>query len=96
VAINDPKFDAMQMWRGPSWMNINYLFVEGLNRIGKTDLGTQLRRDTLAVIMNQRDIYEYYNPITGERPPKAAPIFGWSAAVFIDLAIQESRNAAPI
>ncbi len=96
VAINDPKFDPMQMWRGPSWMNINYLVVEALNRIGKTDLATELRRDTLETIMQQRDIYEYYNPLTGERPPKAAPIFGWTSAVFIDLAIQESRSAAPI
>ena len=89
-------FDPMQMWRGPSWMNINYLFVEALTRINQTELATKLRRDTLETIMQQRDIYEYYNPITGERPPKAAPIFGWTSAVFIDLAIQESRLSAPI
>jgi putative isomerase len=49
------------------------------------------------IIMSHDDIYEYYNPQTGERPPKAAPIFGWSSAVFIDLAIQASqeRRAAP-
>lgn len=93
VSISDPSFDAMQMWRGPSWMNINYLFVEALKRIGKPELETKLRRDTLATIMQQRDIYEYYNPLTGERPPKAAPIFGWTSAVFIDLAIQESKAA---
>jgi hypothetical protein len=44
--------------------------------------------------MSQDDIYEYYHPETGERPPKAAPIFGWSAAVFIDLAIQASRETS--
>ncbi|MCA0455734.1 MAG: hypothetical protein LCI00_17290 [Chloroflexi bacterium] len=93
VATTDPTFDPMQMWRGPSWMNINYLFVEALKRIGKTELESKLRRDTLATIMQQRDIYEYYNPITGERPPKAAPIFGWTSAVFIDLAIQETQAA---
>jgi len=93
VSINDPSFDPMQMWRGPSWMNINYLFIEALMRINQNDLATKLRRDTLETIMQQRDIYEYYNPITGERPPKAAPIFGWTSAVFIDLAIQESRSA---
>ena len=45
--------------------------------------------------MGQDDIYEYYHPETGEPPPKAAPIFGWSAAVFIDLAIQASREPKP-
>ncbi len=93
VAANDPKFDPMQMWRGPTWANINYLFVEALNRINKPELARKLRRKTLEMIMQHQDIYEYYNPITGERPPKAAPIFGWTSAVFIDLAVQESRLA---
>ncbi|MDX1994936.1 MAG: trehalase family glycosidase [bacterium] len=90
VAANDPAFDPMQMWRGPTWVNINYLFVEALTRIGQHDLARKLRRRTLDLIMQHNDIYEYYNPLTAERPPKAAPIFGWTSAVFIDLAIQET------
>lgn len=93
VAISDPKFDPMQMWRGPTWPNINYLFVEGLTRIGWHELARQLRRKTLELLMQHADIYEYYNPLTAERPPKSAPIYGWSAAVFIDLAIQETAEA---
>jgi hypothetical protein len=42
--------------------------------------------------MQHRDIYEYYNPLTSERPPKAAPIFGWTSAVFIDMAIEETQQ----
>jgi glycogen debranching enzyme len=91
VAAADPKFDPMQMWRGPTWVNINYLFIEGLRRIGQDQLADELTRKTLAVMMQHADIYEYYNPLTGERPPKAAPIFGWSSAVFIDLAIQQTK-----
>jgi hypothetical protein len=90
VALNDPKFDPDQMWRGPVWANINYLFIEALNRVGRPELADALRRNTLELIMQNRDIYEYYNPLTAARPPKAAPIFGWTSAVFIDLAIQET------
>jgi putative isomerase len=43
--------------------------------------------------MQHADIYKYYHPMTAERPPKAVPIIGWSSAVFIDLAIQESSHA---
>jgi hypothetical protein len=93
VALNDPKFDPLQMWRGPTWANINYLMTEGLLRCGYTDLAHELRRRTLELLAGQSDIYEYYNPLTGENPPKAAPIFGWSAAIFIDLAIQATREA---
>lgn len=94
VAVSDPKFDPMQMWRGPTWPNINYLFIEALYRNNLPDLAHQLRRKTLAMLMRHSDIYEYYNPLTGERPPKSAPIYGWSAAVFIDLAIQETAALA--
>lgn len=91
VALDDPKFNPMQMWRGPSWVNINYLFIEALYRINKPELATELRHKTLNMIGRLPDIYEYYNPITGERPPKSAPIFGWTSAVYIDLAIQETE-----
>ena len=42
--------------------------------------------------MNQPGIYEYYNAETGEPPATAADAFGWTAAVFIDLAIQASSQ----
>lgn len=93
VALNDPHFDSMQMWRGPTWVNINYLFIEALTRARQYSVAAELRRITLELIMLHDDIYEYYNPITGERPPKAAPIFGWTSAVFIDLAIQATQDA---
>ncbi len=94
VAIDDPKFDPQQMWRGPTWVNINYMFIEALERIGKDDLASELRHKTLDLLRRLPDIFEYYDPLTGDRPPKAAPIFGWSTAVYIDLAIQETAWAA--
>jgi putative isomerase len=93
VALDDAKYDANQMWRGPTWVNINYLIIEGLRNAGYPEVSTELRRRTLDLIGAQKDIYEYYHPITGEKPPKAAAIFGWSSAVFIDLAIQASLDA---
>lgn len=92
VAKCDPKYNPNQMWRGPTWVNINYLFCESLARMGYTDLAHELRRRTLDLIMQHNDIYEYYHPETGQRPPKAAPIFGWTSAVFIDMAIQATRH----
>jgi hypothetical protein len=91
VALNDPKYDPNQMWRGPTWVNINYLLIEGLQKAGYLEVANELRRRTLDLIGGQEDIYEYYHPETGKNPPNAAAIFGWSSAVFIDLAIQASQ-----
>jgi glycogen debranching enzyme len=92
VAINDSHYDPFQMWRGPVWININYIFVEALARAGYPAAAHDLAERTLRLVMSQNDIYEYYHPITGEAPPKAAPMFGWSAACFIDLAVRMSRG----
>jgi glycogen debranching enzyme len=92
VALNDPNFNPDQMWRGPTWVNVNYLLIEGLRKSGNALLADELRNRTLGLINAQPDIYEYYNPETGLNPPNAASVFGWSSAVFIDLAIQASRE----
>lgn len=96
VARNDPKYDPLKMWRGPTWVNINFLIIEGLQHSGYASLARELRRRTLEMIQGQDDIYEYYHPETGQNPPNAASTFGWSAAIFIELAIQESRERAQL
>lgn len=92
VSINESKYDPTQMWRGPTWININYLLIEGLLRSGYTDLARELRRRTLNLISRNDDIYEFYHPETGDPSPKAASTFGWSSAIFIDLAVQASQE----
>ncbi|HPO58428.1 MAG TPA: trehalase family glycosidase [Anaerolineaceae bacterium] len=92
VAFNDPHFSPITMWRGPIWTNINYFFIEALRKVGKCDLAKTIRDKTLEMMMKHDDIFEFYNPITGEPPETAAHIFGWSSAVFIDLAIQASQE----
>jgi putative isomerase len=93
VARNDPHYDPETMWRGPVWANVNYFFIEALHMVGETELARELRDKTLDMMMRHSSIYEYYNADTGNPPATAADIFGWSAAVFIDLAIQASREA---
>ena len=91
VAYNDPAYDPAKMWRGPVWANVNYFFVEALEKIGGHALASELRKKTLDMIAGQPGMREYYNSQTGEPPITAAPIFGWSAATFIDLAIQANK-----
>jgi len=93
VACDDPRFDPLRMWRGPTWVNVNYLLIEGLQRSGLAALARELRRRTLTLVLGEKDIYEYYHPITGACDPEAASLFGWSAALFIDLVLQAKRES---
>jgi hypothetical protein len=93
VAKSDPRYDPQTMWRGPTWVNINYLFIEGLERIGRLRQARRLRAKTLNMVMKNNDIYDYYHPESGKNCPKAASLFGWSSAVFVDFAIRSSCRA---
>jgi glycogen debranching enzyme len=91
VARSDSSFSADRMWRGPVWVNINALLVDGLAKSGHPDRSRELAERTVQLILTAGGPHEYFNPLTGEKPPGATTAFGWSAALFLDLAIQLSE-----
>jgi glycogen debranching enzyme len=91
VALDDPAFNPDRMWRGPVWLNVNRLLVEGLTRSGYAAEAAALRRRTLEGALAYPDFREYYNPLSGMPPERAAPMFSWAAATFLDLAAAEAR-----
>jgi putative isomerase len=93
VARNAANYAPATMWRGPVWININYIFIEALERVGRSDLASKLRQCTIDLVAGTHGIYEFYNPEDGMPPERAAPVFSWSAALFIDLCLQQLRHA---
>ncbi len=49
VARSDPTYDT-DMWRGPVWVNMVWLIVEGLHRHGRTTEAARLRARMVAEI----------------------------------------------
>jgi putative isomerase len=92
TAYHDPAYDPQTMWRGPAWANVNYFFIEALQKTGRQALAAELRDRTLEMIAAQPGISEYYDSQTGIAPARAIRAFGWTAAVYIELAIQASRD----
>lgn len=85
VARNESAYSPRDMWRGPTWLNINWLVIEGLRQRGRFTLARELAVRTLDAMVSQGEpaVREWYHPETGE--PMGALNYGWSAAVAIDL-----------
>jgi glycogen debranching enzyme len=92
VAQKTPRYDPETMWRGPVWININYIFHEALRKAGRDHLAQQLRERTVELVSRNEGIHEYYNPETGAPPSTAAQSFSWSAALFVDLVLHPFRE----
>jgi hypothetical protein len=77
-----PAFVATRYWRGPCWVNVNWLISAGLRRYGSDAYAGAIRAATLALIRSQ-GFREYYHPVTGEG--LGSDQFSWSAALALDL-----------
>ncbi|MGN6204538.1 amylo-alpha-1,6-glucosidase [Humibacter sp.] len=87
VAADDPDFSTERMWRGPVWININALIVEGLRASGEPSKAREVAERTVRLVIDGGGPHEYFNPETGQKARTATTAFGWSAALFIDLAV---------
>lgn len=75
-------FHPKLYWQGPTWVNMNWLIIDGLQRYGFKDHAAALRESTLEMVA-KAGCYEYFDPLTGE--PAGAGNFSWTAALAIDL-----------
>jgi len=82
VPLNSPYFDPFRYWQGPTWVNTNWLIIDGLKRYGFNEEAATLKDSTLKMVFKS-GCAEYFNPLTGE--PAGAKDFSWTAALTIDL-----------
>jgi len=80
----DPLFDSKRYWRGPLWLIVNYMLIDGLRLSGESDLAQRITEDSLALI-EQSGFAEYYDPINGD--PCGGDTFTWTAAMVLEFMV---------
>lgn len=91
--VGRPGFSPRRYWRGPVWLNVNWLIYRGLQRYGFSDLAAQVRQGILGLV-RRSGFREHYDPLTGKGG--GADDFAWSAALTIELVRDGGRRRASI
>ena len=81
---NTEWFRPHGYWRGPVWINTNWLIIDGLKQYGFKEEAAELTKSTIELI-EKSGFYEYFSPLDGT--PAGVNNFSWSAALTIDLLI---------
>lgn len=77
-----PEFAPDRYWRGPVWININWLLYHGLRRYGMVEYAQRIRQSSIDLVQ-QHGFYEYYNPLSGAG--RGTYQFSWTASLLLDL-----------
>jgi hypothetical protein len=86
VAMDEPSFRATELrygaspliWRGPVWINLNWLLFRALRRRGLHAEAERIAASSIELV-RRSGFREHYNPHTGEG--YGARSFGWSTLV---------------
>ncbi|WP_327102559.1 amylo-alpha-1,6-glucosidase [Nonomuraea glycinis] len=80
--IRAATFDRTRYWRGPSWVNTNWLLRHAATVHALEPLGRQLANGTLRLV-RQAGFRECFDPFDGSG--RGCRDFSWSAALTLDL-----------
>lgn len=92
VALDEPAFDPSfrtgVVWRGPTWVNVNWYLYWGLRSHGYENVASELANRTFELVLRGGQC-EFFNPLTGEG--MGAPDFSWTSLV-LDLMWAEGQR----
>ncbi|RMA93234.1 MGH1-like glycoside hydrolase domain-containing protein [Hydrogenothermus marinus] len=82
-------FNSKNYWRGPVWININYLLYHGLKNYDFEEYAYHVEKDILELPL-RFGFYEYYDSETGIG--YGTKDFSWTAALFIDMVYEYEKR----
>ena len=86
IKPNHKTFEEKRYWRGPVWINCNWFIYKGLKN--KDNLfSSKVKRKTMQII-EKKGFSEYFSCKNGK--PMGAKNFSWSAALYLDLKLNQN------
>ena len=66
VPTDVPEFREEAYWKGPTWINMNWMVIEALTNYGERVVADELTHRTLDLV-DRAGCFEYFSPLTGTR-----------------------------
>jgi glycogen debranching enzyme len=82
-------FSPVRYWRGPVWINIDWLLMRGLERYEFREQAQRLRRAIVGLVQ-KTGFYEYFDPLSGRG--HGSDFFSWTAALLLDVLLDEANR----
>ncbi|HHH55091.1 MAG TPA: glycoside hydrolase [Bacteroidetes bacterium] len=84
--LSEQGHEEKNYWRGPVWVNINWMVYQGLLKYKLFKLADKLYENTIDLVQKQ-GVFEYFNPNknTDEIRGYGGANFSWTAALIIDM-----------
>lgn len=87
VPLGSDYYKELGYWQGPTWINTNWLIVDGLERYGFTEEAEKIRKQSITAV-TKHGPYEYFSAKNGD--PAGAKNFSWTAALTLDMLQRKS------
>ncbi len=89
--LGGDSLETSNYWRGPVWINTNWLLWQGLRRYGFQEKAENVRADILKLVQSC-GFHEYFDPYQGFG--YGTDNFSWTAALFLDVMLEEQESAS--
>ena len=85
-------FDPERYWRGPIWLNTNWLLWHGLRQHGRHALAAEIVASSVELVRHS-GFREYFDPLDGSG--RGSDRFSWSAALLTDMVMASRNQSTP-
>lgn len=77
-----PEFESKRYWRGPVWLVVNWMLLDGLKNNAQPELAARIRKSSIDVVVKS-GFHEYFDPIS--EAGLGGTDFSWTAAMVLFL-----------
>jgi glycogen debranching enzyme len=89
--LERPDFDRRRYWRGPVWINTDWLLWRGLGQHGAPPVTAEIAT-SMVELVQRSGFREYFDPFSGAG--YGSHDFSWSAALVVDLLCRQAAGHA--